>query len=138
MKKIFLLLIVILFNFITTSYAAKKISVDANSSILIDYHTNDVLYEDNSDHKIYPASMTKIMTAIIAFDLLQKGDVTLDEEFPSAHGVALLAHLPTARFPAAHSAHLLLAIFRVIEAEPRDRRHRVSLVLFFLHFPLKL
>ncbi len=80
MKKIFLLLIVIFFNIATSSYAAKKISVDATSSILIDYHTSDVLYEDNADHKIYPASMTKIMTAIVAFDLLKKGDVTLDEK----------------------------------------------------------
>jgi len=82
MKKIFLLLIVIFFSLAPNSYAAKKISVDAISTILVDYHTNDVLFEDNADHKIYPASMTKIMTAIIAFDLLKKGEVTLDEEFP--------------------------------------------------------
>ena len=82
MKKIFLLLIVVFFNIVTTSDAAKKISIDATSSILLDYHTNAVLYEDNADHKISPASMTKIMTAIVAFELLQKGDVTLDEKFP--------------------------------------------------------
>jgi len=82
MKKIFLFLIIIFFSLVPNSYAAKKISIDAISSILIDYHTNDVLFEDNADHKIYPASMTKIMTAIIAFDLLKKGDVTLDEEIP--------------------------------------------------------
>ena len=82
MKKIFLILVVIFFSLAPNSYAAKKISIDAISSILIDYHTNDVLFEDNADHKIYPASMTKIMTAIVAFDLLKKGDVTLDEEIP--------------------------------------------------------
>ena len=82
MKKIFLFLIIIFFTLVPNSYAAKKISIDAISSILIDYHTNDVLFEDNADHKIYPASMTKIMTAIVAFDLLKKGDVTLDEEIP--------------------------------------------------------
>ena len=82
MKKIFLFLIIIFFSLVPNSYAAKKISIDAISSILIDYHTSDVLFEDNADHKIYPASMTKIMTAIVAFDLLKKGDVTLDEEIP--------------------------------------------------------
>jgi len=82
MKKIFLFLIIIFFSLVPNSYAVKKISIDAISSILIDYHTNDVLFEDNADHKIYPASMTKIMTAIVAFDLLKKGDVTLDEEIP--------------------------------------------------------
>jgi len=80
MKKLFLLLIIIFFNLVANSHAAKKISVDAISSILIDYHTNDVLFEDDADHKIYPASMTKIMTAIVAFDFLKKGDITLDEE----------------------------------------------------------
>ena len=81
MKKIFLLLIVVFFNIVTTSYAAKKISIDAISSILLDYHTNAVLYEDNADHKIYPASMTKIMTAIVAFDLLQKAMLLLMKNF---------------------------------------------------------
>ena len=85
MKKLFLLLIIIFFNLAANSHAAKKISVDAITSILIDYYTNDVLFEDNADHKIYPASMTKIMTAIVAFDLLKKGDVTLDEEVIAFH-----------------------------------------------------
>jgi D-alanyl-D-alanine carboxypeptidase (penicillin-binding protein 5/6) len=34
----------------------------------------------DADYKIYPASMTKIMTAIVVFDLLQKGETSLDEK----------------------------------------------------------
>ena len=60
MKKIFLLLIVIFFNIVTSSYAAKKISVDAISSILIDYHTNDVLYEDNDIKCLTLAELDKL------------------------------------------------------------------------------
>jgi len=38
------------------------------------------LYEKDSDIKIYPASMTKIMTTIIAFDLIKSGDISLDDK----------------------------------------------------------
>ena len=39
------------------------------------------MYEKEPDRSIYPASMTKIMTTIIAFDLMKSGDLTLDEKF---------------------------------------------------------
>ena len=39
------------------------------------------MYEKEPDRSIYPASMTKIMTTIIAFDLIKSGDLTLDEKF---------------------------------------------------------
>ena len=48
--------------------------------IVIDYHSDKVLYEYEADSEIYPASMTKIMTTIIAFDLIKKGEVSLDEK----------------------------------------------------------
>ena len=44
----------------------------ARTAILIDYHSDKVLYELEPDAQIYPASMTKIMTAIVAIDLIQK------------------------------------------------------------------
>ena len=48
--------------------------------IVQDFHSGKILYERDADDKIYPASMTKIMTAIVAFDLLKKGETSLDEE----------------------------------------------------------
>ena len=39
------------------------------------------MYEKEADMSIYPASMTKIMTSIIAFDLIKSGDLNLDEKF---------------------------------------------------------
>ena len=38
---------------------------------LLDYHSDEIIYEFDPDTKINPASMTKIMTSIIAFDLLK-------------------------------------------------------------------
>ena len=50
--------------------AAPKL--DVKSAIVVDYNSDKVLYEIDADAHIYPASMTKIMTSIIAFDLLNK------------------------------------------------------------------
>ena len=55
-------------------------NINIKTGILIDYHTNKVLYELEPDMSIYPASMTKIMTAIIAFDLLKSKKLLLDEK----------------------------------------------------------
>jgi serine-type D-Ala-D-Ala carboxypeptidase (penicillin-binding protein 5/6) len=54
--------------------------INIKTGILIDYHTGKVLYELEPDMSIYPASMTKIMTAIIAFDLLKSKKLSLDDK----------------------------------------------------------
>ena len=61
------------------SHANPKI--DARTWILYDYHSNEVLNEFDADAQIYPASMTKIMTSIVAFDLLKKNKLSLDDLF---------------------------------------------------------
>ncbi len=55
--------------------------IDARTIILQDYHSGKILYEVDADAQIYPASMTKIMTSIIAFDLLKRNKLSLDDEF---------------------------------------------------------
>ena len=54
--------------------------INDRNGILIDYHSDHILYELDADEQIYPASMTKIMTSIIA-DLLKKNKISLDDEF---------------------------------------------------------
>ena len=61
------------------SYAAFDIKV--RTAILQDFLSGEILYEKDADKSIYPASMTKIMTAIIAFELIKSGDLNLDDEF---------------------------------------------------------
>ncbi len=75
-------LILILFSLILfPSKSNAIISVNAKTAILQDYLSGEILYEKDADLSIYPASMTKIMTSIIAFDLIKKGELTLDEKF---------------------------------------------------------
>ena len=78
MTKTFLI-IFFLFSFISSSYANPNIK--ARTGILIDFHSDEILYEIDADAQIYPASMTKIMTSIIAFDLLKKNRLNLDDTF---------------------------------------------------------
>ena len=75
-----LLIIVILF-FNSSMMVLANPNLQARTGILIDFHSGKVLYELDSDSVIYPASMTKIMTSIVAFDLLKKNKISLDDKF---------------------------------------------------------
>ena len=69
---------VLLFLFILEkSYS--EIDVKVDHIIIQDHYSGKILYEKEADESIYPASMTKIMTAIVVFDLLKKGETSLDE-----------------------------------------------------------
>ena len=57
------------------------LEIKARTAILQDYLSGEILFEKDPDKSIYPASMTKIMTAIIAFDLIESGDLDLDDKF---------------------------------------------------------
>ena len=74
-------LITILINFFIFNSAHSNIDIKARTAILQDFLSGEILYEKEPDRSIYPASMTKIMTSIIAFDLIKSGDLTLDEKF---------------------------------------------------------
>tara|TARA_B100001093_G_scaffold130940_1_gene123503 strand:- start:6 stop:1157 length:1152 start_codon:yes stop_codon:yes gene_type:complete len=73
---IYFFLSIFIFN-----YANANLNIKARTAILQDYYSGEILYEKEADISIYPASMTKIMTAIIAFDLIKSGDLKLDEKF---------------------------------------------------------
>ena len=78
MKKIYL---IILLFFINISALASEFVIKAKTAILQDFLSGEILYEKEPDLSIFPASMTKIMTSIIAFDLIKKGQLSLDEKF---------------------------------------------------------
>ena len=77
-KKIFL---IVFASFVYVQFAFANFDVKARTAILIDYHSNEILFEKDADRKIFPASMTKIMTAIIAFDLIKNGELNLSDKF---------------------------------------------------------
>ena len=77
-KKIFIINLTILF---LSSYLNANIQIKARTAILQDFLSGEILYEKDPDRSIYPASMTKIMTSIIAFDLIKSGDLNLEDKF---------------------------------------------------------
>ena len=75
LRIIFIISVFLLFHQKTYS----QIDIGAKYIILQDHYSGKILYEKGADERIYPASMTKIMTSIVAFDLLKKGETSLDE-----------------------------------------------------------
>ena len=79
MTKIIIKLIAIYIILIANLFSNPK--VDIKTAILVDYDSNEIIYELEPDMSIYPASMTKIMTSIIVFDLLKDNKLSLDDKF---------------------------------------------------------
>ena len=77
MKKLFL---TILISFILFSSKLYAIDTKAEQAIVMDFDTNEILFEKNSNLKTPPASMTKIMTVYAAFDRLKNTDLSIENE----------------------------------------------------------
>ena len=79
MSKLLLYIFITLFSLSLSVFAELK--VKAKTAVLIDYNSGEVIYDLDSDISIYPASMTKIMTTIIAFDLINNNKISLNDKF---------------------------------------------------------
>ena len=62
-------------NTVQTTQTVSEPSVYAQSAILVEAGTGKVLYSKDADKKMYPASTTKIMTALIFLEHFNKDDV---------------------------------------------------------------
>ena len=78
---LFKLLLLLLLLLLSSNAANAQFEIKAKTAILQDYLSGEILYEKEPDLSIFPASMTKIMTSIIAFDLIKSGDLSLDDKF---------------------------------------------------------
>ena len=72
----FCLFVIIVFLHISNSWA---IDTKANQAVVVDYNTNEILFEKNSNQKIPPASMTKIMTVYAAFDRINNTNLSIED-----------------------------------------------------------
>ncbi len=72
MKNLYILISILLLTF-----QAQSIDTKAEQAIVIDYDTNEILFEKNSNTKVIPASMTKIMTVYVAFDRIKNTDFSI-------------------------------------------------------------
>ena len=81
MNKKILKILTIFFTLNVSLVYSSELNIKAKTAILQDFLSGEILYEKEPDLKIFPASMTKIMTTIIAFDLIKSGQLSLDEKF---------------------------------------------------------
>jgi D-alanyl-D-alanine carboxypeptidase (penicillin-binding protein 5/6) len=91
-----LLWIVLLFSYLCCidSHAAWEDNIpalsplDCTSAVLMEAETGRVLYEQNADEALPPASVTKVMTLLLVMEALEKGNITLDQMLTTSENAA--------------------------------------------------
>lgn len=78
-KKFILLLILLIIGTQTISFA-DEVSIKSKAAILVEVSTGRILYEKNSTQKMWPASTTKIMTAILTIEKCNLDDIVIVSE----------------------------------------------------------
>ena len=76
MKKIYFLLVLLICPF---SVLALDLASNAKSAIIMEPTTGKVIFEKNSNERLEPASMTKIMTLLLIFEAIDNGKISLDD-----------------------------------------------------------
>ena len=75
LKRTILLVFIFILALTTVSFGADNLNIYSEAVILLENTTGKTLYEKNSEQKMYPASTTKIMTAILAIEKGNLNDV---------------------------------------------------------------
>ncbi|HHX75215.1 MAG TPA: D-alanyl-D-alanine carboxypeptidase [Firmicutes bacterium] len=79
MKKCLSFILALLLFCVAFPAAAQDFASTADYAVLIEAETGQVLYEKNGDTPRPPAIITKIMTLLLAFEALERGDITWDQ-----------------------------------------------------------
>ncbi len=85
-----ILSLIICFSMPVELFAEDKLDIQAKSAILMDYNTGEILYEKNPHDKVPPASISKIMTLLLAMEALESGKIKLSDNVRiSAHAAGM-------------------------------------------------
>ena len=79
------LLTMLLFFSVIGSVSAQDqplFTVQAKSAVLMDFDTGRILFQQDAEQTLLPASLVKIMNLYVAFDAIDQGTVRLDDLFP--------------------------------------------------------
>ena len=71
--------LILFFIVVVFSIPVEAVDTKAEQAIVMDFNTNEILYEKNADQTIIPASMTKIMTVYVAFDHIKNTDLSIED-----------------------------------------------------------
>lgn len=72
---------------IKSAYAL-EMEFKSRAALLMEYNSGKVIYSLNENERIFPASITKIMTLLLALESLHRGDISLQDEVPITQNAA--------------------------------------------------
>lgn len=92
--RIIVFIVIIVFNNLKV-YATDELSINAKASLIVEANSGKIIYEDNAQIQNYPASVTKILTAIITLESCKLDEMAVVTEsaisnIPSGYVVAPL------------------------------------------------
>lgn len=67
--------------FATGAAQAQIMDTPASHAVIMDHETGTILYSKNGSEPMIPASMTKMMTAFLVFELIDRGEISLTDKF---------------------------------------------------------
>ena len=76
---VFLLSALMSILLIPSAAALEPIEVNAKAALLVDVSNDTILYGKNETKKMYPASITKVMTAMLVLEAVERGELTMDQ-----------------------------------------------------------
>ncbi len=83
---LFLILTVLLPCF-STAMALEDPAPECTAALVVDATYDEVLYEMSAHEKRYPASLTKIMTALLTLEAVDRGELALDQMITAPEGI---------------------------------------------------
>ena len=83
-----LLALLLIGCFPTVLFAEQEIETEAKSVILIEAESGKVLYEENADEPLPPASVTKIMTLLLVMEAIKEGKISLEDQVSTSERAA--------------------------------------------------
>ena len=87
-KRLFIYILITIFTMTgTVSFANETLNIYSDAVILIDSNSGKTLYSKNADKKVYPASTTKILTAILAIENIENLNETTTVSYNAISGI---------------------------------------------------
>ena len=80
----FLFALVLALSLLTPAMALEDPMPHAGAAIVVDGDNGEVLYDFNANKRMYPASLTKIMTSLVVLDAIDKGELSLDTQITAS------------------------------------------------------
>ncbi|MBS4536232.1 D-alanyl-D-alanine carboxypeptidase [Clostridium sp. D2Q-14] len=90
-KKIISLILILVISILIlpqSIFANEPFNVDGKAALLMDFNSGEVIYEKNSNEKLPPASITKIMVLILIMEALEDGKINLDDNVSISENAA--------------------------------------------------